>query len=110
MQSFFQSIDADKMFITDLALHSIGIILLQLNEHNVLELFIDDMIIDGITVICLTTSEIKQTINISKRFNLDFDDAYQYAAAQLYNLQIVSFDKDFDKTDKKRLRPEDVIL
>ena len=32
----------------------------------------------------------------SRRFKLDYDDAYQYALAEKYNLIIVSFDSDFD--------------
>jgi predicted nucleic acid-binding protein len=40
---------------------------------------------------------------------LDFDDAYQYAyqytLAQKYSLELVSFDKDFDKTDIVRIEP-----
>ena len=42
-------------------------------------------------------------------FHLDFDDAYQYTLAQEYGLQIVSFDQDFDLTEKGRVRPDDVI-
>lgn len=30
-------------------------------------------------------------------FKLDFDDAYQYSLAKLYNFKIVSMDKDFLK-------------
>jgi predicted nucleic acid-binding protein len=36
------------------------------------------------------------------RFNLDFDDAYQYVVAEKYNLTIISFDSDFDRTELKR--------
>lgn len=37
---------------------------------------------------------------VMQKFNLDFDDAYQYVAAKEYGLTIVSFDSDFDRTDK----------
>jgi predicted nucleic acid-binding protein len=40
---------------------------------------------------------------------LDFDDAYQYLAAEQEQATIVSFDKDFDKTGKGRQTPEQVI-
>ena len=33
---------------------------------------------------------------VSTAFRLDFDDAYQYTAAQKYNLTLLSFDTDFD--------------
>jgi predicted nucleic acid-binding protein len=37
---------------------------------------------------------------------LDFDDSYQYAVAQKYGLEIMSFDADFDRTEKGRKIPE----
>jgi len=37
---------------------------------------------------------------------LDFDDSYQYAVAQKYSLEIISFDADFDRTEKGRKIPE----
>lgn len=42
----------------------------------------------------------------AKRFHLDFDDSYQYAVAQKYGLQIMSFDADFDRTEKGHKIPE----
>ena len=41
----------------------------------------------------------------AQTFNLDFDDAYQYATAEHFDLAIVSFDADFDRTDRGRLTP-----
>ena len=43
-----------------------------------------------------------------QRFNLDFDDAYQYVAAEKFNLEIVSFDSDFDRTERGRKTPDQV--
>ncbi|AKV66251.1 hypothetical protein VL20_1064 [Microcystis panniformis FACHB-1757] len=42
-------------------------------------------------------------------FRLDFDDAYQYVAAELEKATIVSFDQDFDKTEQRRLTPMQVL-
>ena len=36
---------------------------------------------------------------------LDFDDAYQYVAAELHGLKVVSLDADFDRTPNGRLTP-----
>lgn len=47
------------------------------------------------------------TIAIDK--NLDFDDAIIYSLAQKYSCPIISFDKDFDKTDLKRLEPQEFL-
>jgi predicted nucleic acid-binding protein len=48
-------------------------------------------------------------IDISRKFGLDFDDAYQYAAAQEQNLTLVSFDADFDRTSRGRKSPSEIL-
>ena len=45
----------------------------------------------------------------AQKFSLDFDDAYQYVAAEKYGLAIISFDADFDRTDLERKTPEEVL-
>nr|HID14904.1 PIN domain-containing protein [Anaerolineae bacterium] len=42
-------------------------------------------------------------------FRLDFDDAYQYVAAEEYGLTLVSFDTDFDRTERGRKTPAQVL-
>lgn len=44
-------------------------------------------------------------IDAVKRYNFDFDDAYQYTTAKKYALKLVSFDSDFDGTDVGRIQP-----
>jgi len=46
---------------------------------------------------------------VVKQFNLDFDDAYQYVAAEKHNLAIVSFDSNFDRTERGRKNPAEVL-
>jgi predicted nucleic acid-binding protein len=40
------------------------------------------------------------------RYNLDFDDAYQYITAEKNDLTLVSFDADFDRTEGGKKSPE----
>jgi predicted nucleic acid-binding protein len=40
---------------------------------------------------------------------LDFDDAYQYVAAGKYDAIIVSFDSDFDRTERGRMVPPQIL-
>ena len=61
-------------------------------------------------VLSLDISDLKELYKIAQRFKLDFDDAYQYAIAEKYNLQIVSFDKDFDRTERGKKEPSGVLL
>jgi uncharacterized protein len=43
------------------------------------------------------------------QFGLDFDDAYQYVAAERDNVVVVSFDTHFDQTDRGRQTPAQVL-
>ena len=47
--------------------------------------------------------------NIFLEVILDFDDAYQYAVAERYGLTIISFDSDFDRTERGRKPPGDLL-
>jgi hypothetical protein len=42
------------------------------------------------------------------RYKLDFDDAYQYFAAEKYDLTIISFDVDFNRTARGKKTPSEV--
>lgn len=106
---FLQSIDLRTIFITDLSLHSIGIILFRLNHLPLFVSFLEDIVIDGVGVLSLSPEDHKMLVQPSHQFNLDFDDAYQYAVAKKYNLQFISFDTDFDRTDRSRQEPVDVL-
>ncbi|MBI3193703.1 MAG: PIN domain-containing protein [Ignavibacteriae bacterium] len=96
VRRFLNTIPSDSMFITDLSFHSIGIILDKLNKRDLLLKFVHDMFIYGavnlVQIIPMNTNII---VNFIEQYKLDFDDAYQYAAAEKYNLEIVSFDTDF---------------
>jgi predicted nucleic acid-binding protein len=95
------------LFVTDFSLHSIGVFLFQRNRHETYVSFVKDVIIKtGITVIGLDPEDVLALAEVSKNFRLDFDDAYQYAVAQKYGLKIMSFDADFDRTEKGRKIPE----
>lgn len=96
-------------FLSDFSLHSIGVILLKRNKADALRRFISDVVIAaGTTVASLYADEMDAVIKHATSFRLDFDDAYQYALAEKYDLTIVSFDKDFDKTTRGRSEPSTI--
>lgn len=109
VQSFLQTVDLSEIFITDFSLHSIGIILFRLNNFALFISFVEDIVIDGIRILSLNPEDLKTLSQTTEKFNLDFDDAYQYAVAAKYGLQLVSFDKDFDQTERKRKEPAEVL-
>ena len=63
----------------------------------------------GVDVISLYEDEMEAVVKVSKEFDLDFDDAYQYAVAEKNNLTLVSFDKDFDRTKRGRKTPSEIL-
>jgi uncharacterized protein len=109
-QKFFDSISPVNIFVSDFAIHSIGVILSKLNNLDVLSRFIDDLFINGqIEQLSLDTSDLMNVVANIKRFKLDFDDSYQFTVAQKYDLTIVTFDKDFNVKGIKRNSPDEII-
>jgi predicted nucleic acid-binding protein len=110
VRAFFQRIPTSEIVISDFSLHSIGILLLKIKKPEVLRSFIEDLIISGgVHVLSLNPQEILDAVEIANRFHLDFDDAYQYAVAEKYNLEVISFDTDFDRTERGRKTPDEVV-
>ena len=61
------------------------------------------------TLVRLGMQDLIDLIDVTERFSLDFDDAYQYVAAVQRNLIVVSFDSDFDRTELERKTPAQTI-
>ena len=96
--------------MTDFTLHSIGVICNRLKQRYVFLKFVDDILIDGgVILVSIPANKMKRVVEIMERFNLDFDDAYQYVSAEIEKAVIVGFDKDFDKTEQGRLTPAQVL-
>lgn len=93
------------LLISSFTLDSIGVMMLRRKLAADLMKFLND-VVENITVVSLDTDDLKQLVAIVvPKYGLDFDDGYQYTCAKKYGLELVSFDKDFDKTDIKRLEP-----
>jgi predicted nucleic acid-binding protein len=43
------------------------------------------------------------------QYRLDFDDAYQYVMSERENAITVSFDSDFDRTERGRQTPAQIL-
>jgi uncharacterized protein len=98
-----------EFFITDYSLHSIGLLFFRRKQHDVFRRFLADLFsVAGIRMISLLPSYMEDVIQAALKFGLDFDDAYQYAVADHYGLTIVSFDSDFDRTEKGRRTPDHI--
>lgn len=109
VQSFLRSTDLNIVFMTDFSLYSIGITLFRLKKFALFISFLEDIVVDGIDILSLDPEDLKTLDQSVQQFSLDFDDAYQYAVAEKYDLQLVSFDRDFDRTERKRKEPAEVL-
>lgn len=101
---------SDQIVLSDFTLHSIGVILGRLGSAEVLVSFVEDLFVNG--AVCLVTvppALMGKIVSSIKEFGLDFDDAYRYVAAEQTDARIVSYDKDFDRMDRKRLLPADIL-
>ena len=109
-KSLLTKTDEHKYFISDYSLHSIGLLLFRRKLHEIFGQFVKDMMINaGITTASLYIEDMDDIINASQRFDLDFDDAYQYVVAGKHGLTIVSLDGDFDRTELGRKIPSQLL-
>ncbi|MEW6687161.1 MAG: PIN domain-containing protein [Candidatus Edwardsbacteria bacterium] len=107
---FLDATPSEQLCITDFSFHSIGLILWKLNQMRALSDFVKDAFIDGaVLFIHLEPEDTQRIIQVMQEFQIDFDDAYQYVAAEKYSLTIVSFDSDFDRTERRRKSPIEVV-
>jgi len=106
---FLDQTPTNKLFITDFAFHSIGVILTRLKRKAVLLDFVQDVFVEGtVTLVSLKPEETQDVVDAIDRYQLDFDDAYQYLAAERNGLTLVSFDGDLDKTPNGRKTPAEI--
>lgn len=95
-------------FISDFTFHSIGLLLFRRKQYDTYRQFLNDMIFTaGVKIVSIPPDDTESVIDSAQKFNLDFDDAYQYAVASSRDMQLVSFDRDFDRTELGRKEPSD---
>ena len=105
-----EHVTSENLRITDFAFHSIGVVLKRLNRPEALLTFVQDTFIDGgVALVRLAPTDMQGLVQVADRFNLDFDDAYQYVAAENHDLTLVSFDGDFDRTERGKKTPTEIL-
>ena len=92
----FLNENIENLNITDVSLHSIGVILFKYNKEKYFEKFIND-IFPHIHLTTLPVDLYKDIDYAKEKQKLDFDDAYQYSTAKYYKLKIVTMDNDYKK-------------
>ena len=107
---FLGAISSDELLITDFSLHSVGIILCRLDRRATYLEFLNDLFVNGqVTLVSVPPGTMHRLVKVIDHFSLDFDDAYQYVAAEQFAAEMVSFDTDFDHTDLGRSSPNEIL-
>ncbi|MGD0012655.1 MAG: PIN domain-containing protein [Terriglobia bacterium] len=110
VRELFEEREGSDFAITELSLYSIGIVLTRLSKDQAFAQFVADALEQaGTRLLRLGSAEMKDLLSARKQFGLDFDDAYQYTAAEKYNLTLLSFDTDFDRTARGRKTPATIL-
>ena len=103
-------VPSEHLHITDFSFHSVCLALTRHKLDAALRAFVRDSFQDGaVGIVALLPTDSERVVGVMRSFNLDFDDAYQYVAAEKHNLTLVSFDTDFDRTERGRKTPADVL-
>ena len=92
----FLARNSGKIHISDFSLHSIGVILFRQRLELVFRAFFEDVSINT-RILSLAKDSYLKLPDIKNRFNLDFDDAYQFQVAEDHQLAIATMDKDFNR-------------
>ena len=81
-----------------------------MDKLDIFHFFIEDLFSYG-NVSCIHSDSIDnfKVIQIIKTKKLDYDDAYQVMISRKYELQIVTFDKDFKNSGIKTFNPIEAL-
>jgi predicted nucleic acid-binding protein len=101
-----REVPSEAICISDYALHSLINITRRHKMLAELPAFIAKSGFGNtVAVIGVAPQSIREVVDVIGTHQLDVDDAYQYVAAQLNGLRLVSLDTDFDRTPNGRLTP-----
>lgn len=96
-----------QAYILHFTIHGISAIL---GKPDIVAKFLSELSTwKGLIIADLSIEEEKAAAEIAKNIDLDFDDGLHYYFAKKKNILIVSFDKDFDKTDINRIEPREIL-
>ena len=87
-----------EVAISNFSLHSIGVILFRHKKYDVFIDFTKD-IITKIELVELPSQAYQFSLQSITKYDLDFDDYYQYAVARYFGMKIVTMDADFKRID-----------
>ena len=108
-ERLLRHIEPSRGFMSQFTLYPLGIILFRFQRHDAFLRLIEDVFRSGFGLVKLDVEDMPTVVEAARAFRLDFDDAYQYVAAEKHGLILVSFDADFDRTPRGRRTPAQVL-
>lgn len=110
VRRLLDEVPSNRLLITDFSFHSIGVILLRLGRPEAFLRFTEDLFTDGaVRLVALDPADMGWVAAAASDYHLDFDDAYQYVAAEQNDVPLVSFDDEFDGTERGRITPSGIL-
>lgn len=109
VEQLLQTVSPATLFLSEFSMYSLGIILFRYQRHDVFLQMVEDLLGSGIQILQVMKTEMPDVSAIAQKFNLDFDDAYQYTLAVKHDLTIISFDHDFNRTRRGCKTPKEVL-
>ena len=110
VEKLLTSMPPDALSITEFSLYSIGINMLRRGLSDRFLEFVDDLLVVGrVRLLRLRPDDMSLIAATAQRYKLDFDDAYQYVAAEKHDLTLLSFDADFERTERGRRTPAQIL-
>jgi len=107
---FLDSTPSEVLFLSDFSFHSIGVVMIRLDRRDQFLRFVQDLFLEGgVGLVRLLAKDMRRLVQVAEQFRLDFDDAYLCVAAETHDLTLISFDSDFDRTERGRREPMDVL-
>ena len=88
----------DLLFISDFSFHSIGVTLFRTKYFDKYISFVND-VAPRITITSLSQNEYQNIPSISKKYNFDFDDSYQFALSKTNEFNFVTLDAHFNQAN-----------
>lgn len=99
-----------ELYLSIFSLHSIGVNLMRKRLPQRWRRFLREIVLSGqVQTLTLPTTKLLRIPVMAQQYALDFDDAYQYLTAEHFQLTLVSFDKDFDRTPRGRQTPQAIL-
>ena len=109
-EDFLRATPPDELHLSEFSLYSLGVILLRSRRSELFLKALNDLLVNGgVQLVRLAPSDMPSLVQATQRFGLDFDDAYQYSVAKKYGLTLISFDAHFDRTDRGRKTPAQLM-